>query len=273
MQKIQATLAASGGDIWRSWRMLALWPYPAVILGVPSVHFTADDYRCFTRLLQPGDILLTRSEPFFISNYFIGKNGTAFSHAGVYTGPVQGYRCQNTGFIMKPKPIQRTNGWESSPGVFKRTVTHAISEGVVCQDLLEMLFHADWVAAVRPWANHGEGFMIQKVALDQVGLEYNFDFKPSGPPAMYCTELAAYCIEATGIPTPPKDWALTSLPGAVLPFRRFKSLVTLADAFIRYPMVCCSVSCNNPRFTRRSKFDKMRECLLNAPDATRYARG
>lgn len=261
-------LAAFGGDLWRSWKAFAFWPYPAVVVGQHRSKITAEDYRCFTRMLQPGDFLLTRSEPYFVSNYFIGRNGTAFSHLAVYTGAVMGYRDQETGFIMKPSPIFRESGWENSPGVFKRTVTHAISEGVVCQDLLDVLMHSDWVAAVRPGLNHGEGYMLQRVALSQVGLEYNFDFKPSGPPAMYCTELGAYCLEKAGIPPPPKDFAVTSLPGLLLPGEKFKSFVTLADSYIRFKMVCCSVSCNEPAFARKSKFEKMRETLLNAPDAS-----
>jgi len=267
---LQSRLASLGGDLWRSWSMLALWPWPAVILGRARALTSPDDYRAFTRLLQPGDLLLTRSEPYFISNYFIGRNGTAFSHLGVYTGCVRGYRDQNTGIIMKPRPVTNPESVESFPGVFKRTVTHAVSEGVICQDLLEVFEHADWIAAVRPWATHGEGYAVQKKALDQVGLEYNFAFKPGGPKSFYCTELGAFCLEKVGIPPPPKDFSVTSLGGVFWPGGRYKTLVTLADAFIRYPMVCCSVSCNNPKFARRSKFEKMRPALLAATDATQY---
>lgn len=265
---MQAALASFGGDLWRSWKAFAFWPYPAVVVGRHRPKVTADDYRCFTRLLQPGDFLLTRSEPYFISNYFIGRNGTAFSHLAIYTGAVTGYRDQETGCIMKPQAITRDNGWESSPGVFKRTVTHAISEGVVCQDLLEVMLHSDWVVAIRPWANQGEGYILQRIALSQVGLEYNFDFKPEGPPALYCTELGVFCLEKAGIQIPAKDLAVTSLLGVVVPVKKFKSFVTLADAFLQFKMVCCSVSCNEPAFARKSRFVKTREVLLKAPDAS-----
>lgn len=262
----QKILASLGGDLWRSWHMVALWPYPAVLLGAHHVKTTADDYRCFTRLLRPGDLLLTRCEPYFLSNRFIGRNGTAFSHLAVYTGPVRGHRDQDTGFIMKPRAIDDWNRACTVPGEFKRTVTHAISEGVVCQDLLEILNHVDWMCAVRPWRRREQATTIQGVALRQIGLEYDFDFTPEGPKAFYCTGLGAQCVIEAGIEPPEQTEIKVSLLGKRAP-------VTLADAFLKkYLGVCCTLSCAEPWFLRQSRFD-IREKLLDMPDASRFVKG
>jgi hypothetical protein len=255
----QAKLAAVGGDLWRSWRMLALWPWPAVIYGRHRGLVDAEDYRCFTRLLQAGDLLLMRSEPYFLSNHFICRNGTAFSHLGVYTGPVAGFLSRDTGIIAKPRSLP-VDDEALITGQFRRTVTHAVSEGVVCQDLLDVFLHADWIVAVRPWRQAEEAATIRETALAQVGLEYNFDFTPEGPKAFYCTELGVFCLEKACIKPPEKTEIPVSLSGRKFP-------ATLADSFLAYTPVCCSVSCGDPAFARQSRFEGTREALLNAPDA------
>lgn len=256
----QARLAALGGDLWRSWRMLALWPWPAVMLGRQGTKIRSEDYRLFTRLLMPGDFLLTRSEPYFVSNHFIGRNGTAFAHLAVYTGAVAGF-CDRNGTLLKPRALPMLAKGDG-PGQFKRTVTHAISEGVVCQDLLDVMMHADWVAAVRPWAGSDQAQEIRGAALSQVGLEYDFDFTPEGPEAYYCTGLGGFCCAKAGIEPPAKSRISVSLWGK-------KADVWLADSFlVRFPVVCASVSCADPELARKSRFSGVREALLSARDAT-----
>jgi len=265
---IQSALAKIGGDTWRSWHCFAAWPYPAVVYGAPHRRFTWDDYRCFTRHLRSGDIILTASDPYFLSNKAIA--GTAFKHAAVYTGPVQGYRDKHTGFILKAKSlgVERGHTGIAFRGTFERTVTHAISEGIVVQDLGELLFHADQVCAVRPWRNDDERRVIVDTALSQVGLAYNFDFKPSGPKAFYCTELCGYALLEADIHPPGADRLVTSALGLLLPLDCFKSSVVLADAFVVYPIVCCSLTCNDPAFVRSSiRADMLRTALLRACDA------
>jgi hypothetical protein len=240
---------------------MAIWPYPAVVIGMPRHKVTWDDYRFFTRTLKAGDFLLMSSDPYFLSNRAI--SGTAFKHLAVYTGQVQARRDAKTDFIEKPK---RHSG-PTKRGVFERTVTHAISEGIQCQDFGEAFFHCDWVAAIRAWNTKEEQSAIVHAALSQVGLAYNFDFKPSGPPALYCTELGSYCLKAAGI-TPPEQVRInTYAAGLILPLDRFKTPVTLADFFAKYPMVASTISCDS-NFARRSRIGEvMRVAFLNAPDA------
>lgn len=268
---LQSIAATIGGDIWASKKLLALWPWPAVLLGRHTNKLTGDDYRCFSRLIKPGDFLLTNCASYFLSNFFIArKNGTAFSHLAVYTGPVSGWRDQKTGFILKATPIKEGESTEAR-GSFKKTITHAISEGVVVEDLFDLFKHADWIAAVRSWKTKEDQGNIVKAALSQVGLEYNFDFKPGGPPASYCTELGAYCLKTAGLPEPEKHSSVTSLAGILVPVKRFKSEVYMADYFLReYEVVCCSLSCGGLDFLRRSKVDGFRKKLLEAADASNY---
>jgi hypothetical protein len=268
---LQAVLAAFGGDLHRSWRSVAFWPWPAVVYGGNRRKVTWDDYRLFTMMLQPGDLLLMRSEPYFISNFFIQRNGTAFSHLAVYTGAVKGYRDKSD-FILKAQPlgVEHQHTGKADPGVFERTVTHAISEGVVCQDLGEAMFHADWIAAVRPWKTKADQKQIVEAAVAQLGLQYNFEFKPKPTYAsFYCTQLGEFCCQKAGIAPPEQTPVVNSIFGLLTPFQRFKAPAPLADAFVKFPMVCCSVSCNDPAFARGSRFaNELRAAFHEAPDAS-----
>lgn len=271
---IQSTLVGLGGDIWASKRMLAIWPWPAVLVGKHSNAISGDDYRCFCRLLEPGDFLLTNCSSYFLSNFFIAKrNGTAFSHLAVYSGPVLGRRSDDTGFILKASPWLQVPGESADgPGRFKRTITHAISEGVVVEDLFDLFKHVDWAVAVRAWETKEQAAAIVKAGLGQVGLEYNFDFKPGGNPSSYCTELGAFCLKAAGIEEPEKRAAITSLAGIIIPAKGFKTSVYLADDYlVKFRAICCSMSCGDPDFSRRGKGKGFRKKLLEAPDASTFS--
>lgn len=259
---IQAKLAAFGGDIWASKGCIAFWPWPAVVLNMWNWHFTEDDYRCFTKHLKPGDIILTKSQPYPFSNYFI--SGTAYKHLGIYTGPVMGVKDREHGFISSPKSlgISHIHTGKARRGEFERTITHAISEGVVCQDLLRVTNHIDYMVAIRPWKTKEEQVYIVNTALAQVGLGYNFDFTPEGPKEFYCTELGAYCLKTADINLPEAIQKRVSLLGK-------KGPVYLADSFLAmYDPVCCSVSSLQPKFFRSSPFgDIIRQKLMAAENA------
>lgn len=240
---LKAILAAFGGDVWRSWRSVALWPYPALVYSLPRTGFTWLDYRKFCSLLKPGDFLLTRSDQYFLSNWAI--SGTFFKHLAVYTGGVIGHLDPGTRFIESPTglSVDYAHTGKGTLRLHERTVTHAISEGVVCQDLGELLFHSDWVCAVRPWSTKAQQEEIVAMALKQVGKSYDFDFKLKRD-KFYCTELGVYCARIAGITAPTLTRINTSLFGLLLPLKRFRTEVALADNFIRkYPMVCASGSC------------------------------
>jgi hypothetical protein len=240
---LKSFLGSAGGDIWKSWGCLALWPWPAVVMGYPKTQFTFRDYREFTKLLKPGDFLLTASEPYFLSNRAIA--GTAFKHLAVYSGSVSGIYDHETHFVESPNSFgvdYKHTGHGALHSIFERTVTHAISEGVVCQDLGDMLFHSDYVIAVRPWLDRDQQEIIVRQALTQVGKKYDFSFKNT-PEDLYCTELGLLCCQKAAITPPSPVQINTSFAGFFLPMDRFKSPVLLADSFLQFEPVCASLSC------------------------------
>jgi hypothetical protein len=212
---LQAKIATVGGDTWATTKCIAIWPWPATMIGYKKSLFLGEDYRAFTKLLEPGDMILTRSKG-YLSNRAI--KSTAFKHLAIYTGVVEGY--MKDGFIQKPR---QKLVYDDSPGVFKRTVTHAISEGVVCQDLYDFFGHVDFACAVRCVESRIKADDIVDSALKCVGLGYNFDFKPTGPKALYCTELGVHCLRENNIDVPNTIDLNVSILGMFLPLKRFKA--------------------------------------------------
>lgn len=261
---IQSKIAMIGGDTWITGQIFSVWPWPAILIGEYEYGFNEDDYRAFTALLKPGDILLSQTYPAKLSNFFIGK--TAFKHGAVYTGSVKGIKNRERGFIDRPASLGVDHKIKCTrdKGIYSRTVTHAISEGVVCQDLLRLTKHADYVIAVRPWKSAYQQQLIVDYALRQVGLGYNFDFTPGGPKEFYCTELCVASIKAADLPLPD-----TSKKGVSLFKFWEKADVTLSDSILlKYVPVCCSVSCLDPKFYRKSMFgDGVRLKIMEADNA------
>ena len=248
----QAVLASIAGDAWRSWRTLALWPWPAVCIGYPKAKFTWIDYRRFCRALQPGDLLLMTAERYFLSNR--GISGTALKHLAVYTGSVAGEQDEE-GFIRGvisvggKAPLARLEG----KTVHDRTVVHSVSEGVVCQDLGDVLFHEDYVVAVRPWISEQERKTIVSESVQQLGKSYNFDFTQDGPPELYCTELGEFCCVRAGVIPPERVKMNVNWKGLFIPLGRYKAYVSVADRFaLHFPIVAMSKHVDNRNFWGKS---------------------
>jgi hypothetical protein len=268
LDKIQEKVATSGGDIWiGSRKMLCLWPWPPVIFGIPRALFCEDDYRCFTRILRPGDFVLSRSESFALSNYMIGRHGTAFIHLAVYTGAVHGRKDLRTGEIIKPQSLGMDYEHTGRPayGVHERTFTHAVSEGVICEDVLRLFSHIDYAAVIRPWTTAAQRDVIVKTALARVGQPYNFDFTPKGPESSYCTELGYFCCNRAGITQPRRSEVPVTLFGRL----GKRAPVVLADSFVeQFGIRATSMSCSDRGFWSRSFLqDRMREAISTAADA------
>jgi hypothetical protein len=235
----QKAVATVGGDVWRSWHMLALWPWPAVVWGKPESKLDPDDYRCFTRYMKPGDMLLATQDPFLLSNAAI-------------SGTIQAPKSLGVGYMHSVAS-------HDDDRVFTKTITHAVSEGVICQDILSMMIHEDYVIAVRPWRTTSQQAEVVNRALELVGLGYNFDFSPAGPRELYCTELGSECLSAAKLPVPQPAIKKISFLGK-------KGPVFLADSFLAaFPSVCCSASCREPKFYRGSRYgDVIRQRILAA---------
>lgn len=251
---LQSGIAKFGGDLWSSWRSVAFWPWPAVVFGYPRSLMSWQDYRRIAQALEPGDIVLTRSAPFFGSNSAIPG---AFKHAAVAVGRVTGKaeKMGNAHYIIRPTRSIDDSGC--------RAVVHAISEGVCAQDLGELLFHADYAIAVRPWKTKEQQDAIVNGALLHVGKEYDFEFNAKTDAALFCTELAAVCLHAASIAPPPMDKVATSIKAKLLPLERYKGLAYLADRFLQYDSVAASDACYEPGFASLSEWPGLLTLALN----------
>lgn len=262
---IMKMLGSIGGDTWSSPHLLAVWPWPAVIIGthgLPGERITEDDYRFFTSNLLPGDFIITRSKGFFLSNRAIPG---AFKHLAVYVGGISGTKDRETSFINKPRwlGLNYTHTGKAGLNIHERCIAHAISEGVVCQDLLKLLSHCDYAGIVRSWRTPEEASKIVEIALGRVGLPYNFDFTPEGPPASYCTELGMHCLQKSNIKKLPR----TTEVGVGF-FK--KADIPLADNFAEmFGLVAISMSCSDQKFYNRSAVgDILRQLILSSKDAS-----
>lgn len=266
LYSIQKMLAMFVGDIWVSSKMFALWPWPLIAHGKDETLVKGNDYRLFSTVLQPGDFIITTQNKSKGSNKAIP--GT-FKHLMVYTGMVSGQR-QPEGNIWKPKSLGVDSSFPKSkfsPNIFVRTITHAESEGVSTFDLLDIFFHYDHLAVIRPWTTEEQQKIIVESALSQVGLEYNFDFadETNDDPRLYCTQLGTFCLQKAGIGLPKTMRKITRLwkPWQVME-------VFAADFFAEaFPVVSVTMQCNDPGTYRHSAIgDLMRKKILNAVDAT-----
>lgn len=259
---IQRTIGTIFGDIWLSWSMVGIWPYPAVGWGRHRGEFTWDDYRCFCNCLQPGDFILSQSHPFAVMNSAIKH--TAYKHLAVYVGPAQCARNPNTGFLEGVRefdPGTKTFRSSQSRG---RVCVHAVRQGVVGQDLGEVLFHGDYVCAVRAWKRTEDQRSIIKGAISMLGRPYDFSFNSDDDNAIFCTELGSHCMRWAGLGDVDRTELTVSLLGRT-------SRIPLADAFVLHvetKPVCCSVSSLDERFINQStKPDAMRERLRGMENA------
>lgn len=217
---LTAKIAGLAGDIWISWKCLCLWPYPAVVVGMPESKLTGNDFRKMCDVLQPGDMILERGDLYRITNRGIPEGLTHLKHLAVYVGGVDGIMDDDV--IKAPKPGNE----------YSRCIIHAISEGVVCQDILEMFRHADEIVVVRPWKSKYSQDMIVNEAYKSVGLGYDFNFK-SGNKNLYCTELGVRCLQAAHMPLPASVRTRNKMLGLLLPLERFKGDVYVADNFVK----------------------------------------
>ena len=215
------------GKVWRSYNSVALWPWPAILIFNHRSKLTFVDYRHFSHHLKPGDILLSRIDSYPLSNWAIG--GTWFKHAAVFIGPEIGEQDEETHFIVKfhAETDQKHNIYS-----FKKLVVEAIGEGVICRDFGEFFQHADHIIALRPWHTKEQQNKIVNAAKRVIGLPYNtaFDFKSHK--SLYCTELAAYCLEQAGIDPPKMSRIPKHVVGLFIPIKHFTMYAWLADSFL-----------------------------------------
>lgn len=230
---LQKFLATVFGDIWYSKKCIGLWHY---IYGNPESELHGKDYRELSKIIKPGDMILTRSANYKFSNKGIPEKYTFLKHLAVYIGPISGE--------MKKEFITNIDKNGKS---YPKCVVHAISEGVVCQDLFDIFRHFDYIVVVRPWKTTFQQEIIRETVLKLLGREYDFEFK-SGNKNYYCTELGVHCLHTAAVTVPKMVKINTSVWGLFLPLERFKRKVTVADEFVKeYKVVFRSESYKKER--------------------------
>lgn len=142
-----------------------------------------EHYRQLKPLLQPGDILIRRFEG-YIDKWFIPG---FWNHAGIYIGDDGN------------KPEQ---------------IVHAMSEGVIQEDLLNFL-RTDHLLVLRSLTNPDKAVQLAK---EIVGRPYDFGFDFLDTHRFSCTELVAYCH-----------------PGVTSGRKRFFRTIVVADDFEASP--------------------------------------
>lgn len=263
MADIQACLATIIGKISVSKNMVGIWPWPLITIGSNKSLVNCNDYRCFSALLQPGDMIVTTQKRAKGANTAIPGS---FKHLMVFTGAVFGSYDNDKKEITKPQGLGIHHKFTLSyaPDIFQRTITHAEAEGVGTFDLLDIYYNYDYLAVIRPWTTKEQQKIIVDTALSQVGKEYNFVFLENNDKSLYCTQLGMHCLQKAGIDTPKMIKKMTRF---WKPWEENEIIVS--DSYIeKYKVICTTLSCNDPRFAKDTIIgDVMREKLLNAPDA------
>ncbi len=134
------------------------WKHPLwFAVCPPGYQLKGEHYRLIRPRLQPGDILLQRFEG-WIDKWFIPG---FWNHAAIYLGNE------------------------------KEQVVHAVSEGVLVEDVINFM-RTDHMVILR---NQDEELAQEAVkrALSIVGLEYDFNFDFSDNKRFACTEVIDFC--------------------------------------------------------------------------------
>jgi hypothetical protein len=199
---------------------IKVFSFPMFVVYDPgSYRVKGEDIRKLIATVKPGDILV-RGFKNYLDGYFIPGY---FSHAGVYLGPVQEKDLE---LVSRPegKKLFRTG---------EQMVVHALAEGVLMEDLIQFC-RCDYMAVLRfpekirrssqaqplPIPDHlyhpaekavskrldgGEEILfsealpvIFRVALENLGRPYDFNFDFASFARLSCTELVYFCTKCLG---------------------------------------------------------------------------
>lgn len=175
--KIQKALFRFIGDI--KWHGL-LHPFWFTI-NAKTFQLKGKHYRELEKLIQPGDIVIRRFEG-YVDKWLIPG---WFNHVGIYVGEI---------------------------GDKNHKVIHAISDGVVVDDLIDFMRTDHMIVLRAPKGNQEEAIKLAKAA---VGSEYDFAFNFTDTVRFSCTELVSHCY-----------------PGRIAGKRRFGRITVVADDIV-----------------------------------------
>jgi len=199
---------------------IKVFPFPMFCIYDPgSYRVKGEDIRRLISTVKPGDILV-RGFTNYLDGYFIPGY---FSHAGLFVGPVEE---KDRELVHRPhgKKIFRTGD---------QMVVHALAEGVLMEDLIQFC-RCDYMAVLRfpekirqssqaqplpipanqyhpeeksishrldggEEIRFSEAFpVIFRVALENLGRPYDFNFDFGSFARLSCTELVYFCTKCLG---------------------------------------------------------------------------
>lgn len=156
--KIQKALLTFIGDIKWHGIFHPLW----ITINAKTFQLKGKHYRKVESLIQPGDILLRRFEGYLDKFLIPGW----LNHAGIYVGK---FNDQD------------------------HAVIHAISDGVVVEDLIDFA-RTDHLVILRAPTRIREKAIER--AKETVGSDYDFAFEFNDALRFSCTELISYCYKS-----------------------------------------------------------------------------
>jgi len=127
-----------------------------IVFGNTSYKMKGPHERAVLNIIKKGDVLLRRYEKFISGRLIPGF----YTHAAVYIGDDR--------------------------------VIHAIGKGVCNEDILTFM-HCDYVAVLRP-PEGTDADKTSKLALECVGLPYDWAFEFKNDHRYTCTELVHHCL-------------------------------------------------------------------------------
>lgn len=153
-------------------------------INAKTFQLKGKHYRELEKLIQPGDIVIRRFEG-YVDKWLIPG---WWNHAGVYVGEVEGK---------------------------DHKVVHAISDGVVVDDLIDFMRTDHMIVLRAPDGNQEEAVRRAKAA---IGSEYDFAFDFTETVRFSCTELVSHCY-----------------PGHITGKKRFGRITVVADDIVETP--------------------------------------
>lgn len=178
--KLEKAVFGFIGDI--KWAGI-LHPFWFIFSG-KSFRLKGRHYRDLAEIIQPGDILIRRFEG-YVDKWLIPG---WWNHAGIYVGELDGKQ---------------------------RKVVHAISDGVIVDDLIDFM-RTDHVIVLRVPGVHSEQAIERAKAA--IGSEYDFAFDFKESVRFSCTELISHCY-----------------PGHINGKKRLGRMTVVADDIVETP--------------------------------------
>jgi hypothetical protein len=159
------------------------------VINSTTFSLKGKHYRIIEKLIKPGDILLRRFEGYLDKFLIPGW----YNHAGIYVGTLNDQNYQ---------------------------VIHAISDGVIVEDLIDFA-RTDHMVILRAPDNLREEAISR--AKEVVGSEYDFAFDFGNKLRFSCTELVSHCYRN-------QDWTFKGK-------KRFGCFTIVADDIINTPQL------------------------------------